>query len=134
MTNEIDVYVAEKPLPDVSATVRESLIGINNASGNGIAPINRNTGIWSSQNTDFHLQGNVIKPQRIIWSGSATQALPTAFNTNYSSIDLCSVQNETITATAHYYVSNGVVITHSDDIRITFDLIYPQVMIYETSL
>ena len=38
LSNEIDVYVAEKPLPDVSATVRESLIGINNAAGNGIAP------------------------------------------------------------------------------------------------
>ena len=128
LTNEIDVYVAEKPLPDVSATVRESLIGINNASGNGIAPINRNTGIWSATQEAYRFSpsGNVIKPQRIIWSGSATQALPTAFNTNYSSIDLCSVQNETITATAYYTLSNGVVITHSDDIRITFDPSYPQ--------
>ena len=115
-------------MPDVSATVRESLIGINNASGNGIAPINRNTGIWSATQEAYRFSpsGNVIKPQRIIWSGSATQALPTAFNTNYSSIDLCSVQNETITATAYYTLSNGVVITHSDDIQITFDPSYPQ--------
>ena len=79
-----------------------------------------------SRSLQIFTLGNVIKPQRIIWSGSATQALPTAFNTNYSSIDLCSVQNETITATAYYTLSNGVVITHSDDIRITFDPSYPQ--------
>ncbi len=95
---------------------RESLIGINNASGNGIAPINRNTGIWSATQEayKFSPSGNVIKPQRIIWSGTATQALTTVFNTNYSSIDLClCAERELFTATAYYTLSNGVVITHS---------------------
>lgn len=132
LTNEIDVYVEDKPLPDVSASIRESLIGITDASGNGITPANRNTGIWSAAKEAYRFSpsGNLLKPESIVWTSSSSQTFPTTYNSNFSTINVCSVNNETITVSAYYRLSNGVFIKHSDEINITFDPNYPQAKDY----
>lgn len=128
-SNNIDVYVENKPLPNATAPMREALIGIIDADGNGISPTtpDRNTGVWSATKEAYRFSpsGSVVKPSKIVWNGSSSQTFPVTYNNNTSNITLCSKSNETITATAFYNLNDGEIITLTDEINITFDKLYP---------
>ena len=64
LTNEIDVYVAEKPLPDVSARLENHLLGLIMLETE-LRPLIeiQEFGQLLKKPTDFQsLSGNVIKP------------------------------------------------------------------------
>lgn len=127
-TNNIDVFVENKPIPDASAKVKEAVIGITDEFGNGLSPVNRNTGTWASNKEAYRFtpSGNLLNQSRIIWSGSSTESLPTCLNANYCETVICPSKNEIITATAYYKLPDGNILKYADDISINFSANYPK--------
>lgn len=130
--NDIDVYVENKPLPNSTVSMKESLLGIIDEDGNGITPTSpdRNTGIWAANKEAYRFspKGANVKPSKIVWTGSSSPTFPfTTLNSNFSSVTVCPKSQETIIATATYDFPDGETFTKSDDIVINFDQTYPLV-------
>ena len=90
-TNDIEIFVDEKPLPCTTAKFKESLIGIINGDGTkGYSPPGRNTGIWSAKQEawKFKANGNEVIPQ-ISWYNSDKVNIGTG-----KTITVCPEKNE----------------------------------------
>ncbi len=98
-TNEIEVFVEDKPLPCTTAKFKESLIGIMNGTGTvGTVPPGRNTGVWAAQNEawKFTPNGNEIVPT-FSWKNSANQYIGSS-----QQISVCPSNNDIYTLTVNY--------------------------------
>ncbi len=125
-SNKIDVFVESKPLPQLTARHRESLIGITGEKSVGIAAPGRNTGIWSASNEgwQFTPNGTLINPT-YQWYKDGVLIDLWDF-TNVKNVTVCPVNPvEVYTVKANYKLSNGNVISYSKDIKITYDSTYP---------
>lgn len=98
-SNEIEVFVDEKPLVCGTAKFKESLIGINNADGSlGYSPAGRNTGVWSAEKEAYKFtpNGAVIIPE-VNWYNPDNQNIGTGNN-----VTVCPEKNENYTVKVSY--------------------------------
>ena len=131
MTSQIEVNVLDKPLPLPAARFKESVIGIIDENGNGYAPTNRNTGIWSSSNESyiFAANGSQLTPTVIAWSNTSGDRL-----NNGTNLMVCDFKPSVYTATATYKSStnSNFTIKNSHEIKISPD--YPLAKDYNLSV
>jgi large repetitive protein len=94
-TNEIDINVKSKPETCFGNTINsngKSLIGLNNADGTkGIAPTNRNTGVWEVTDESYRFIPSDDTDTEVKWyndtnteigTGDSVEVIPTV-DTNY---------------------------------------------------
>lgn len=126
-SNNIEVFVENKEIPCNLAKFRNSLIGINDATGNlGISAPGRNTGIWSAQNEAwiFKPSGNDVLP-RFIWYDSSGNQIGSSRNQT-----VCPNKDETYKVDIVFNTCIGDSKIYSDDINLKFELDYPTVKPY----
>ena len=126
-SNTIEVYVENKELPCSLSNFKNSLIGINDASGTqGVAAPGRNTGIWSAQNEGwvFSPDGNNITPS-FIWYDATGNIIG-----NQKDQIVCPQKSTTYKVDIIYANCNGENNTYKDDINITFSSDFPSVQSY----
>lgn len=127
-TNEIEIYVEEKPSSCFSIKNEKSLIGILNEDGTlGYSPINRNTGVWTAQKEAWRFSptGTEIMPT-IRWYNSKKEWVATGDN-----VSVCPDDDEIYTAEATYNICGNADYVLSDDIKVTFDPSFPLVKNYK---
>ena len=77
-SNNIEIFVENKPLACDLASVKNAVIGINDATGDlGLAAPGRNTGIWSAQNEAWVFTPNADSLTNIIWYDSNNNIIGT---------------------------------------------------------
>lgn len=126
-SNTIEVFVENKEIPCNLAKYRNSLIGINDGTGNlGISAPGRNTGIWSATNEAwiFSPAGNNLVPN-FIWYDSNGNVIG-----NAKDQIVCPNIDETYKVDIIYTTCNGATSNYSDDIVVKFALDYPNVKNY----
>ncbi|SFI11459.1 T9SS type B sorting domain-containing protein [Halpernia frigidisoli] len=98
-TNDIEIFIDEKPLPCATAKFKESLIGIINEDGTkGYSPVGRNTGVWTAKQEawKFKANGNEVVPQ-ISWFNSDGKNIGSG-----NTVTVCPEKNEKYTAKLLY--------------------------------
>lgn len=126
-SNMIEVFIDNKELPCDITKFKNSLIGINDGTGNlGIAAPNRNTGIWSAKQEAwvFSPAGNNVIPD-FIWYDAANHIIG-----NTKDIVVCPKKDETYKLDIIFSVCNGDSVTYSDDINVKFAIDYPTAQDY----
>ncbi len=121
-SNEIEVFVEEKPLPCATAKFSESLIGIINSNGTiGYSPPGRNTGIWTATNEawKFSPSGQEIIPQ-FQWMDSNNQIIG-----NTRNVQVCPNENTNYKVEVTYNTCNAATAKITDDIPISFASDFP---------
>lgn len=121
-SNEIEIYVDEKPDACFSIKNENALIGIQNDDGTlGYSPVNRNTGVWSTKNEawKFSPTGAEIIPT-IRWYDSKKKLVATGAN-----VSVCPDDDEVYTAEATYNLCGTANYVLTDDISVTFDPSFP---------
>ncbi|MGV4412756.1 T9SS type B sorting domain-containing protein [Chryseobacterium sp. T1] len=127
-TNEIEIYVDEKPNPCFSIKNEKTLIGIQNQDGTlGYSPNNRNTGVWTAQKEAWRFSpaGAEIIPT-IQWYNSKKEWVATGAN-----VSVCPDDEEVYTAEASYNICGNANYVLSDDIKVSFDPNFPLVKNYK---
>lgn len=133
-SNNIEIFVENKPLACDLASVKNAVIGINDATGDlGLAAApERNTGNWSAQNEAwlFSPKADSLTPE-IIWYDSNNNIIETN-ETNETNKDLkvCPTKNETYRVEIIYTNCNNEEIIYSDTINVNFAADYPLVKDY----
>lgn len=126
-SNNIEIFVENKPLACDLTRFKNALIGINDATGDlGLAAPGRNTGIWSAQNEAWVFTPNAdsLTPD-IIWYDSNGNIIGTNKN-----LTVCPTKNETYKVDIIYTNCNNEKIIYSDDINVNFSADYPLVKDY----
>lgn len=126
-SNNIEIFVENKPLACDLASVKNAVIGINDATGDlGLAAPGRNTGNWSAQNEAwlFSPKADSLKPD-IIWYDSNGNIIGTDKN-----LTVCPTKNETYKVEIIYTNCNNEKIKYSDTINVNFAADYPLVKDY----
>ena len=121
-TSSIQVNILDKPIPDTSARYRNSLIGLVDERGNGIAAPNRNNGIWniSQQSFQFSPNGQDLSPSSIRWTNSINNT-----SSDGAEISVCNITPSIYTATGMYTNSNGETFYLKDSHQIILQESYP---------
>ena len=126
-SNNIEIFVENKPLACDLASVKNAVIGINDATGDlGLAAPGRNTGNWSAQNEAWLFTPNAdsLTPE-IIWYDSNGNIIGTNKN-----LTVCPTKNETYKVEIIYTNCNNEKIIYSDTINVNFAADYPLVKDY----
>lgn len=126
-SNNIEIFVENKPLACDLASVKNAVIGINDATGDlGLAAPGRNTGIWSAQYEAWVFTPNAdsLTPD-IIWYDRNNNIIGTNKN-----LTVCPTQNETYKVEIIYTNCNNEKIIYSDTINVNFAADYPLVKDY----
>lgn len=126
-SNNIEIFVENKPLACDLASVKNAVIGINDATGDlGLAAPGRNTGNWSAQNEAwvFTPKADSLTPD-IIWYDSNDNIIGTNKN-----LTVCPTKNETYKVEIIYTNCNNEKIIYSDTINVNFAADYPLVKDY----
>lgn len=126
-SNNIEIFVENKPLACDLASVKNAVIGINDATGDlGLAAPERNTGNWSAQNEAWLFSPNAdsLTPD-IIWYDSNNNIIGTNKN-----LTVCPTQNETYRVEIIYTNCNNERIIYRDTINVNFAADYPLVKDY----
>lgn len=126
-SNNIEIFVENKPLACDLASVKNAVIGINDATGDlGLAAPGRNTGNWSAQNEAwvFTPKADSLTPD-IIWYDSNNNIIGTNKN-----LTVCPTKNETYKVEIIYTNCNNEKIIYSDTINVNFAADYPLVKDY----
>lgn len=126
-SNNIEIFVENKPLACDLASVKNAVIGINDATGDlGLAAPGRNTGIWSAQNEAWLFTPNAdsLTPE-IIWKDSNDNIIGTN-----KILTVCPTTNETYKVEIIYTNCNNEKIIYSDTINVNFAADYPLVKDY----
>lgn len=126
-SNNIEIFVENKPLACDLASVKNAVIGINDATGDlGLAAPGRNTGNWSAQNEAWLFSPNLdsLTPD-IIWYDSNNNIIGTNKN-----LTVCPTKNETYKVEIIYTNCNNERIIYSDTINVNFAADYPLVKDY----
>ncbi|GAB1346484.1 hypothetical protein [Cloacibacterium normanense] len=126
-SNNIEIFVENKPLACDLASVKNAVIGINDATGDlGLAAPGRNTGNWSAQNEAWLFSPNLdsLTPD-IIWYDSNNNIIGTNKN-----LTVCPTKNETYKVEIIYTNCNNERIIYSDTINVNFAADYPFVKDY----
>ena len=126
-SNNIEIFVENKPRACDLASVKNAVIGINDATGDlGLAAPERNTGNWSAQNEAWLFSPNAdyLTPD-IIWYDSNNNIIGTNKN-----LTVCPTKNETYKVEIIYTNCNNEKIIYSDTINVNFAADYPLVKDY----
>ena len=126
-SNNIEIFVENKPLACDLASVKNAVIGINDATGDlGLAAPGRNTGNWSAQIEAwrFSPKADSLTPD-IIWYDSNNNNIGTNKN-----LTVCPTTNETYKVEIIYTNCNNERIIYSDTINVNFAADYPLVKDY----
>ncbi|MEZ7509472.1 T9SS type B sorting domain-containing protein [Cloacibacterium sp. Arc13] len=126
-SNNIEIFVENKPLACDLTRFKNAVIGINDATGDlGLAAPGRNTGIWSAQNEAWVFTPNAdsLTPD-IIWYDSNNNIIGTNKN-----LTVCPTKNETYKVEIIYTNCNNEKIIYSDTINVNFAADYPLVKDY----
>ena len=127
-SNNIEIFVENKPLACDLASVKNAVIGINDATGDlGLAAPGRNTGNWSVQEKEawvFTPNADSLTPD-IIWYDSNNNIIGTNKN-----LTVCPTKNETYKVEIIYTNCNNEKIIYSDTINVNFAADYPLVKDY----
>lgn len=126
-SNNIEIFVENKPLACDLTRFKNAVIGINDATGDlGLAAPGRNTGIWSAQNEAWLFSPNAdsLTPD-IIWYDSNNNIIGTNKN-----LTVCPTQNETYRVEIIYTNCNNERIIYRDTINVNFAADYPLVKDY----
>ena len=127
-SNNIEIFVENKPLACDLASVKNAVIGINDATGDlGLAAApERNTGNWSAHNEAWVFTPNAdsLTPD-IIWYDSNNNIIGTNKN-----LTVCPTKNETYKVEIIYTNCNNEKIIYSDTINVNFAADYPLVKDY----
>ena len=126
-SNTIEIFVEKKEIPCNLAKFRNSLIGINDATGNlGMSAPNRNTGIWATQNEGwvFSPAGGDLVPN-FVWYDAKGNVIG-----NTKDQIVCPQKEENYKVDIIYTTCNGDTTTYSDDINLKFTVDYPTVQPY----
>lgn len=127
-SNNIEIFVENKPRACDLASVKNAVIGINDATGDlGLAAApERNTGNWSAQNEAWLFSPNAdsLTPD-IIWYDSNNNIIGTNKN-----LTVCPTKNETYKVEIIYTNCNNEKIIYSDTINVNFAADYPLVKDY----
>ena len=126
-SNNIEIFVENKPRACDLASVKNAVIGINDATGDlGLAAPGRNTGNWSAQNEAwvFTPKADSLTPD-IIWYDSNDNIIGTNKN-----LTVCPTKNETYRVEIIYTNCNNEKIIYSDTINVNFAADYPLVKDY----
>ena len=121
-SNEILVYIKDRPLPCEDSGFKPALVGIQNAEGTqGVSPPGRNTGIWEAADEAwlFSPNGATITPQ-VTWYDKSGKIIGNGPSLNINSVSgLGNIRAEA------KYSSCGPAYTASDTFEITNDPNYP---------
>lgn len=118
-TNVVDVYIKDKNLTCEIGNEKRALIGITNEDGTqGIAPENRNTGIWEAHNEAWRFSPDGGTNTSIIWKDASGQVIG-----NTDSVQVCPSQSTTYTATVNYNVCGEVSL--SGTFNVQYSELYP---------
>ncbi len=124
-SNNIEIFVENKPRACDLASVKNAVIGINDATGDlGLAAApERNTGNWSAHNEAWVFTPNAdsLTPD-IIWYDSNNNNIGTNKN-----LTVCPTKNETYKVEIIYTNCNNEKIKYSDTINVNFAADYPLV-------
>ena len=127
-SNNIEIFVENKPLACDLASVKNAVIGINDATGDlGLAAApERNTGNWSAHNEAWVFTPNLdsLTPD-IIWYDSNDNIIGTN-----KILTVCPTKNETYKVEIIYTNCNNERIIYSDTINVNFAADYPLVKDY----
>lgn len=126
-SNNIEIFVENKPLACDLASVKNAVIGINDATGDlGLAAPGRNTGNWSAQNEAWVFTPNAdsLTPD-IIWYDRNNNIIGRNKN-----LTVCPTTNETYKVEIIYTNCNNEEIIYSDTINVNFAADYPLVKDY----
>ena len=126
-SNNIEIFVENKPLACDLASVKNAVIGINDATGDlGLAAPGRNTGNWSAQREAWVFTPNAdsLTP-KIKWYDSNNNIIGTNKN-----LTVCPTKNETYKVEIIYTNCNNEKIIYSDTINVNFAADYPLVKDY----
>lgn len=126
-SNNIEIFVVNKPLACDLASVKNAVIGINDATGDlGLAAPGRNTGNWSAQNEAWVFTPNAdsLTP-KIKWYDSNNNIIGTN-----KDLKVCPTKNETYRVEIIYTNCNNEEIIYSDTINVNFAADYPLVKDY----
>lgn len=121
--SDIEINIEDKPIPNTGSRFNQSLIGITNANGEGLAAPNKNTGVWAVNQSSylFNPTGNTLSPRNIQWSNNINN---TTQGTN--SINICNISPSIYTAKANYLLSSGQTFSVTDKHIIQFANDYPR--------
>lgn len=123
-SNEIEVFVDEKPLSCDKSKFKETLIGIINADGTlGYSPPERNTGVWTAEKEawKFTANGNEVVPT-VSWYNSQNENIG-----NGDSVKVCPEKSEKYTAKVSYSICGKNNLILEDDASVTFAADFPLV-------
>lgn len=126
-SNNIEIFVENKPLACDLASVKNAVIGINDATGDlGLAAPGRNTGNWSVQEKEawlFTPNADSLIPE-IFWYDS------NGYKGTDKNLTVCPTKNETYKVEIIYTNCNNEKIIYSDTINVNFAADYPLVKDY----
>ena len=126
-SNNIEIFVENKPLACDLTRFKNAVIGINDATGDlGLAAPGRNTGNWSAHNEAWVFTPNAdsLTPD-IIWYDSNNNIIGTNKN-----LTVCPTKNETYKVEIIHTNCNNEKIIYSDTINVNFAADYPLVKDY----
>lgn len=121
-TNDIEIFVENKPMPCNKAKFKQSLIGIIGGDPTlGYSPPGRNTGIWSAQQEawKFSPSGNEIMPE-INWYNSDNQNIGSGI-----SVSVCPDKTEKYVVKVAYSACGNDNLVLEDDVLVSFNENYP---------
>lgn len=121
-SNNIEVFVDEKPLPCATAKFNESLLGIMNGDGSlGYSPATRNTGTWaaSKEAWKFTPTGAAIIP-KVNWYNSNNQNIGGG-----NSVTVCPEENENYTVKVSYAICGTTNLVLEKSSAVTFAPDFP---------
>lgn len=126
-SNNIEIFVENKPLACDLTRFKNAVIGINDATGDlGLAAPGRNTGNWSAQNEAwvFAPSGSNLVPYFTWFDGAGNEI---GYSKNQK---VCPTKNETYKVEIIYTNCNNEKIIYSDTINVNFAADYPLVKDY----
>lgn len=121
-TNDIEIFVENKPAPCSTIKFKEALIGIQNSDGSlGFSPPARNTGVWTAANEawKFSPSGTPVVPT-LTWTNTANEVVGNAQN-----ITVCPQKSDVYTLTASYAVCGTNTLDMTAQFNLNFSQSYP---------
>lgn len=126
-SNNIEVFVENKPLPCELAQFKNSLIGINDELGNsGMAAPNRNTGLWEAKNEAWLLSPD---GENVVPNFSWYDANGNLIGTSKDQI-VCPTKDINYKLDFIYSICNGESFNFTEEINLKFSSDYPTVEEY----
>ncbi|WP_185145811.1 T9SS type B sorting domain-containing protein [Chryseobacterium sp. SNU WT5] len=121
-SNNVEIFIENKPLICSDAKFNKSLVGIINTDRDlGYSPPDRNSGVWETQNEAwiFAPNGATVVPQ-IAWFNSSNQQVGTG-----DQVNVCPEKNEIYTAKITYPICGNENLVLQDTASVTFAPDYP---------